>query len=297
MMKNATAMIMIASLVASPSSLVLAGQTASPARGATGTPVAATSPAAADQPVDGGWPRAYLTKTAAQLLVYQPQVASWPDQKHMTAYSAVSYQPKGAKAPSLGTVKIEAQTSVAVPERLVSLTQFTISEAHFSTVPKDQLRTIVDEVTNAIPQNERIIALDRVLASVDASQIKPRNVPNIKADPPPVFFSTKPSVLVNLDGSPHLESDCRQRSQVRRQHELGPLRTRPDESVLSSCERQLDDRRSGRRPVDARRKAAAEFQQTAGGRELEGREGSRARKNTGGRAGTVRFHQHPRPPR
>ena len=109
---------------------------------------------------------------------------------------------KAAKTPSLGTVKIEAQTKVAVPERLVSFSQFTISEAHFSTVPKEQLRGIVDEITNAIPQNERIIALDRVLASIDASQITPRNVPDIKADPPPVFFNTKPSVLVNIDGNP-----------------------------------------------------------------------------------------------
>ena len=136
------------------------------------------------------------------MLMYQPQVSTWPGQTHMTAYSAVSYQTKGAKTPSLGTVKIEAQTKVAVPERLVSFSQFTISEAHFSTVPKEQLRGIVEEITNAIPGHERIIALDRVLASVDASQITPRNVPDIKADPPPVFFSTKPSVLINLDGNP-----------------------------------------------------------------------------------------------
>src|SRR5688572_4307117 len=163
MMKTTISLLTIASLVVSPSTLVLARQTATPARGA------ATPAAAADQPVDGGWPRAYLTPTGAQMLMYQPQVSTWPGQTRMTAYSAVSYQTKGAKTPSLGTVKIEAQTKVAVPERLVSFSQFTISEAHFSTVPKEQLRGIVDEITNAIPQHERIIALDRVLASIDAS--------------------------------------------------------------------------------------------------------------------------------
>jgi hypothetical protein len=196
MMKTTISLLTIASLVVSPSTLVLARQTATPARGA------ATTAAAADQPVDGGWPRAYLTPTGAQMLLYQPQISTWPNQTRMTAYSAVSYQTKGAKAPSLGTVKIEAQTKVAVPERLVSFSQLTISEANFSTVPKEQLRGIVDEITNAIPQHERIIALDRVLASIDASQITPRNVPDVKADPPPVFFNTKPSVLINLDGNP-----------------------------------------------------------------------------------------------
>ena len=49
---------------------------------------------------------------------------------------------------------------------------------------------------------ERVIGLDRVLANIDASQIIPKNVEGIKADPPTVFFSKTPAVLVNLDGDP-----------------------------------------------------------------------------------------------
>ena len=47
-----------------------------------------------------------------------------------------------------------------------------------------------------------MIALDRVLASIDASKITPRNVEGVKADPPPIFFSKTPAVLVNIDGDP-----------------------------------------------------------------------------------------------
>ena len=53
-----------------------------------------------------------------------------------------------------------------------------------------------------MPDDERVIALDRVLANIDKSQIIPKNVEGVKADPPPIFFSTTPAVLVNLDGDP-----------------------------------------------------------------------------------------------
>ena len=194
MVKNAVSLLTIVSLVASPSSLVFARQAAAPSRAAAN--------ATADEPADGGWPRAYTTGAGANLILYQPQVASWANQAHVMMYSAVSYHSKGAKAPSLGTVKIEADTSVAVAERLVNFSQFTISEANFPALPKDQLRGVITDIMNAVPREQRVIALDRVLAYVDASQIVPRNVPGVKADPPAMFFSSRPAALVNFDGDP-----------------------------------------------------------------------------------------------
>ena len=41
-----------------------------------------------------------------------------------------------------------------------------------------------------------------MLAYVDTSKIIPKNVEGVKADPPAIFFSTRPAVLVNLDGEP-----------------------------------------------------------------------------------------------
>ena len=46
----------------------------------------------------------------------------------MVAYAAVSYSAKGAAKPALGTVKIEADTSVAVSERLVNFTSVKLTE-------------------------------------------------------------------------------------------------------------------------------------------------------------------------
>ena len=77
-----------------------------------------------------------------------------------------------------------------------------IVEASFQTLPKEQTREIVATIEQVIPAEDRVIALDRVLANLDKSQIVPKNVEGIKADPPTIFFSKTPAVMVNLDGEP-----------------------------------------------------------------------------------------------
>ena len=120
----------------------------------------------------------------------------------MVGFGAVSYQPKGAQKPELGTIKVESDTAVSVAERLVQFTPVQVAEVKFSTARRDQTREVVGTITDGIPDQERVIALDRVLAHLDTSKIIPKNVEGVKADPPPIFFSTKPAVLVNVDGDP-----------------------------------------------------------------------------------------------
>ena len=77
-----------------------------------------------------------------------------------------------------------------------------IVEANFQTLQKEQIREITAEIDKAIPDDERVIALDRVLSNLDKSQVIPKNVEGVKADPPTIFFSTTPAVIMNLDGEP-----------------------------------------------------------------------------------------------
>jgi hypothetical protein len=118
----------------------------------------------------------------------------------MVAYSAVSFTPRDATKAEMGTIRIEADTSVAMADRLVRFTHFQITEASFPTLDKDQTREVVTQIDDAFPDDERVIGLDRVLAAIDRSQIVPKNVEGVKADPPKIFFSKTPAVLVNLDG-------------------------------------------------------------------------------------------------
>ena len=152
--------------------------------------------------VDGGWPRIYALPSGGSVLVYQPQVSSWDRQLHLVAFSALSYSAKATEKPTPGSIKLEVDTKVSHEERLVSLQNMKIVELNIPTVPKDRMQEIAAEIDKAIPDDERVIALDRVLANIDKSQIVPRNVEGVKSDPPAIFFSKTPAVIVNLDGEP-----------------------------------------------------------------------------------------------
>ena len=186
--------------------------TTTPAQAGAKPPLAAVA-AATNAPVDGGWPRMYNLASGGSMLLYQPQISSWDKQKDLVAFSAVSYRNKAGDKPAMGTIKIETSTKVALQERLVSMAPLKIVEANFTTLAKEQVREITEQIDKAFPPEERVIALDRVLANLDKSTIVPKTVEGIKADPPTIFFSKTPAVIVNLDGdaiwSPIKENDLK----------------------------------------------------------------------------------------
>jgi hypothetical protein len=151
---------------------------------------------------DRGWPRGYSLPNEAQLVLYQPQVSSWDDQKQLVALSAVSYVAKGEQKPALGTIKLETTTEVSLEQRLVKFSKIKILETNFQTLSKEQTQEIVNEIEKNIPDEDRVIALDRVLAYVDKSTINPKNVHGLKSDPPRIILTYSPSILVSFDGQP-----------------------------------------------------------------------------------------------
>ncbi len=191
--------------LAVPQSLVVSAQVqpVGQTKPATANPavLAPTAQATANPPVgtnaDTGWPRPITLKTGTAIW-YQPQIESWDQQKKLVAWSAVSYQPTGAKQPALGTIKIEGPTSVSVEERVVSL-DLRITEYNFPSLTPDQVKALVADV-QARPVNERVLDLDRVLAYVSASPLNVRDATGIKADAPKVFSAQAPAILLNLDG-------------------------------------------------------------------------------------------------
>jgi hypothetical protein len=151
---------------------------------------------------DRGWPRGYGLPSEAQIVIYEPQIANWDEQKHLVGYAAVSYVTKGEPKPALGTIRLEADTQVSLEQRLVMFSSLKIAETNFQTLAKEQTREIVTEIEKNLPQEDRVIALDRLLAYVDKSTIKPKNVEGLNADGPRIILTQSPSVLVSFDGEP-----------------------------------------------------------------------------------------------
>lgn len=159
-------------------------------------------PADDDAEVDGGWPRSYTMASGASLVIYQPQAASWDQQKRLVAFSAVSHTAKGAEKPDLGSIKLETDTSVSLEERLVRFGTIDLTEAHFPKLSRQQIGEVTSFIRDSIPEKDRVLALDRLMAEIETSPIVPHEVEGVKAEPPRIFFSSTPAILVNLDGEP-----------------------------------------------------------------------------------------------
>ena len=184
----------LAAALALPQGLPVAAQT-KPATAAAAKPATAATPPPGTN-ADTGWPR-NITLKSGTVVWYQPQVESWIDQKNIVGWSAVAYTRTGVKEPALGTIKIEGPTHVAVDDRVVTL-DLRITQYNFPSLPPDQVKELVADV-QALPVNQRVLDLDRLLAYVAASPLQVKNVDDIKADPPKVFSSTTPAILLNLD--------------------------------------------------------------------------------------------------
>ncbi len=142
MLVQPTAHLVAATSQAQPPAKPVPAPAQAPAQPGSKPPLAAVA-AATPKPIDGGWPRMYSLPSEGSILVYQPQISSWEKQSHMEAFSAVSYRSKGGEKPALGTIKIEADTKVALDDRLVSFQKMKIAEASFQTLSKEQVREII----------------------------------------------------------------------------------------------------------------------------------------------------------
>ena len=157
---------------------------------------------AAVNPPEAPFPRSYQL-ASGNALVFTPQIASWANQEHIVAWSAISYKANTAQQPAMGVIKVEADTRVALDNRLVDLTPLKITEINFPTLSREETQKLSSELQQGMISGNRSMSLDRILAAVDKSAIIPKMDSNgLKADPPNIIYAAASSILVNFDGEP-----------------------------------------------------------------------------------------------
>ncbi|MFL9904512.1 hypothetical protein PQR71_41365 [Paraburkholderia fungorum] len=157
-----------------------------------------TSHAAA---LDPGWPRE-LVRDDATLTYYQPQIDDWKDFKELTGRMAVSVTLRGGK-PQVGVVTLQAHTDVDIDSRNARLSNPQITGTSFPGADQgtaQKLDQVVRKFLN--PQASLTLSMDRLVASIDKKQAAPAVA--IKSDPPTIFVSFGPGLLLFVDGEPVL---------------------------------------------------------------------------------------------
>lgn len=151
--------------------------------------------------VDEPWPRK-VTHGDETISMYQPQVEAWEGDE-LRAYAAIAVVSKTHKAAKYGVLWFTAQTEVDKVNREVTLDNFQITKVKFPTIPakEPEYQAFLQA---KLPGRSKVIALDRLEAALAVGDSEQAGVEalEVKNDPPKVIFTTKPSLLVLIDGPP-----------------------------------------------------------------------------------------------
>jgi hypothetical protein len=117
------------------------------------------------------------------------------------AYAALSVVNKNNKTPKYGVLWFTARTEVDKVNRQVTLDNFQITKVKFPTL-KSKEAEYQAFLQAKLPGKSRIIALDRLEAALAASDSELAGISglSVKNNPPRIIFTTKPSILVLIDG-------------------------------------------------------------------------------------------------
>jgi hypothetical protein len=147
-----------------------------------------------------GWPREYELDNGGKLLIYQPQFERWSDNKQIRGTLALTYTRNSDESPLLGTVILDADTETDLESNLVRTYKFTLLEGTFPGLSTRDSKILTQQLMGLFPR-EMMMSLDRVLAGLQPSRTQqPTAV--LESDPPKIFVSQSPAILVQFDGEP-----------------------------------------------------------------------------------------------
>ena len=160
----------------------------------------ASGGAPAGMPQDA-WPR-QLDLAQASVLVYQPQINAWDGNK-LDFRAAVAVKPAGSQEETFGSVFATARTQVDKVSRMVTIDNITIYKSNFPLLP-DRGAAYAAELQAKVAATVRTISLDRMETALAATGVK-RPPIEVNNDPPTLFVSYEPAILVPIDGAPVLK--------------------------------------------------------------------------------------------
>jgi hypothetical protein len=146
------------------------------------------------------WPRSYETGKG-RMILYQPQFTEWTDFKSIEALVAAQFLKTPEANPVFGVIGLKGKTSYDEDAGEVVITDIAVTELNFSGLGRDELTALAIETGKILPTGPITVSEPRITASL-AEQKRMTDVQGLKADPPPIFVSTSPAVLLQTDGEP-----------------------------------------------------------------------------------------------
>jgi hypothetical protein len=146
---------------------------------------------------DPGWPRE-ITNQGNTLVLYQPQVDEWKNFRELNWRTAFSLTPEGGQE-VVGVATLHSNTDIDNDNKLVLLTNLQVVDAIFPSLDPESAGKMGQLVRTFLPPSVNI-SMYRLIASVPENQ-PPSEAP-LKNDPPQIFVSYRPAILLGVDGQP-----------------------------------------------------------------------------------------------
>jgi hypothetical protein len=151
-----------------------------------------------------GWPRTFEV-SGTEIAIYMPQILKWSEFVHLKATAAIGIKFADREEATFGAVGVEATTVADFARGTVMLgkreyTSFRFPELNEADSAKAEelLRSVfTPEAPMEIPLETVTAALERSDASIGEAAVS--------FDPPPIFHSDSPALLVVFIGEPKLE--------------------------------------------------------------------------------------------
>lgn len=145
---------------------------------------------------EASWPRV-VSSSGTTNLIYEPKVDSW-DGYNLVARQAVEVHGTAGLEPAFGVVTIHATTLVNKNNRTVDLNHIEIVGGDF---PSAKSHDYVQSLRETFPKELTGLSLDNLRNNFSA-QLQTRASEPLNNNPPRIIFSTKPAILVSIDGPP-----------------------------------------------------------------------------------------------
>jgi hypothetical protein len=147
------------------------------------------------------WPKV-VDRDGAHVIVYQPQVKSWRGYRSLIADTAISIQQGEAKT-ILGVISWHADTITDVQSRIVFIRNIEVVSSRFPSLDATEEAAMQQRVRQVYPTMTFSISLDRMIASVEKANAAVQTMA-ASTQPPPIFVSTAPAILLLVEGKPVL---------------------------------------------------------------------------------------------
>ncbi len=136
-----------------------------------------------------------------RVIVYTPQIRSWPDFSHFEAVAAIEFHPKDGSAPHYGTTVISGDTEVDLEKRLVIVTAPKVDDVTFAGTGTDAADVTM---TNMVLRERVEVPLDMFLLYLSDDVLETPPPKGFNTAPPPIHVADSPTLLLFINGKPVL---------------------------------------------------------------------------------------------